>query len=93
MKRKRNCNESAVGIGAMIVFIASVLLACIILFSMIQMTERLVQIPEETLFDSTREIADKIIVKCLSHFVSLRGGYYFENNIFIPVMNMLDKGL
>ncbi len=63
MKRKRSCDESAVGIGAMIVFIASVLLACIILFSMIQMTERLVQTPEETLFDSTREIADKIIVR------------------------------
>ena len=62
MHIKRNCDESVIGIGAMIIFVASVLLACIILFSMIQITERLVQTPEETLFESTREAADKIII-------------------------------
>ncbi len=62
MHIKRNCEECSVGIGAMILFISSVLLACIILASMIQLTERLVQTPEKTLYESTREISDKIIV-------------------------------
>ena len=62
MKIRRIKDEAAVGLGAMILFISTGILACLILATMIQMVEVTAQTPEKIAELSTREIADKIIV-------------------------------
>ena len=59
---RRNLDEAAVGIGQMILFTAVGILSCLILASMIQMTESIAQTPEKIAALATREISDKIII-------------------------------
>ncbi|RAH15985.1 MAG: hypothetical protein CMB56_002015 [Methanobacteriota archaeon] len=62
MNSKRCCDNSNVGLGAMIIFIASGIVACIILATMIRMVEVTAQTPEAIAKLATREVADKLIV-------------------------------
>jgi len=59
---RRTLDEAAVGIGQMILFTAIGILSCLILSSMIQMTENISQTPEKIAALATREISDKIII-------------------------------
>ena len=62
MKIKRINNDSAVGLGAMILFISVGILACLILATMVHMVEITAQTPEKISKLATREITDKILV-------------------------------
>jgi len=59
---RRYSDEAAVAMGAMIMFIAAGVLACLILATMIQMVEVTAQTPESIMNLATRESADKIII-------------------------------
>ena len=63
MKIKRINNDSAVGLGAMILFISVGILACLILATMVHMVEITAQTPEKISKLATREITDKILIK------------------------------
>jgi len=62
MNSRRFCDKAAVGMGAMIMFISTGILACLILATMIQMAEVTAQTPESIMNLATRETADKIII-------------------------------
>ena len=62
MNIRRVNNDSAVGLGAMILFISVGILACLILATMVQMVEITAQTPEKISRLATREITDKILV-------------------------------
>ena len=62
MNSRRVIEDANVGLGAMIIFISSGILACIILSTMIRMAEVTAQTPEKIARLATREIADKILV-------------------------------
>lgn len=62
MKTRRHCEDSNVGVGVMIMFISTGIMACIILATMINLTERTAQTPEAIMNLATREISDKIII-------------------------------
>jgi hypothetical protein len=62
LNSKRYLDESAVGVGAMIMFISSGILACLILAAMVQMAEKTAQTPEMIMSLATSKISDKIIV-------------------------------
>ena len=62
MNSRRIIDDGNVGLGAMIIFISSGILACIILATMIRMVEATAQTPESIARLATREIADKLIV-------------------------------
>jgi len=63
MNIRRVNNDSAVGLGAMILFISVGILACLILATMVQMVEVTAQTPEKISRLATREITDKILVR------------------------------
>jgi hypothetical protein len=62
MRRRIIDDEGSMGVGALIVFIAMILLSSIILATMILIAEKLAQNPQESGLDSLRSITDKIIV-------------------------------
>ena len=62
MRRAERDESSNFGIGAMIIFISSVLMAAIILSTMIQIAEKLAQVPQKTGNDVLRSNTDKMII-------------------------------
>ena len=64
MRRKRVKSDihCAVGIGAMILFIGMILLATVISFTIINLTERLSQESQNTAEDVRRDVANSVII-------------------------------
>jgi len=62
MRRRITDTEGSIGVGALIVFIAMILLSSIILATMILIAEKIAQQPQKTAFQSLRSTADKIII-------------------------------
>jgi archaellin len=62
MRRRITDDEGSMGVGALIVFIAMILLSSIILATMILIAEKLAQTPQNTGLQSLRSTADKIII-------------------------------
>ena len=64
MRRKRVKSDihCAVGIGAMVLFIGMILLATVISFTIIHLTERLSQDSQNTAEDVRRDVANSVII-------------------------------
>lgn len=62
MRRAERDDSSHFGIGAMIIFISSVMVAAIALATIINIAEKIKQAPEETSHDALRSSTDKIII-------------------------------
>ena len=62
MRRRIIDDEGSMGVGALIVFIAMILLSSIILATLILIAEKLAQTPQNTGIQSLHSIADKIII-------------------------------
>ena len=62
MRRRITDTEASMGTGALIIFIAMILLSSIILATMMLIVERLAQNPQQSGYDVLRSTSDKIIV-------------------------------
>ena len=62
MRRRITDTEASMGTGALIIFIAMILLSSIILATMMLIAERLAQNPQQSGYDVLRSTSDKIIV-------------------------------
>ena len=62
MRRRITDTEASMGTGALIIFIAMILLSSIVLATMILIAERLAQNPQKSGFDSLRSVSDKILI-------------------------------
>ena len=60
--RQTNDDDCTIGISAMVMFITSVLLAAIISFTIIRLTEGIAQESEKSAEDVRRDVANSVII-------------------------------
>ena len=87
---KTDSESGAIGIGAMIVFIALILVAAVASAVIIQTGEKLQQNAQQTGSDTQREIAGKIAVKKVVVEDNTQVFMYFESSPGSDVLDVTD---